>query len=118
MEAPCPFHPKGKHAAKDCFSLKKFVEENSRPPARDDADRGRGKNQDDSDYPNPTRELNMIFGGSAAYESRRKQKLTAREINAAAPATPTYLRWSETAITFDRSNHPDHIPIREGTLWC
>ena len=107
MEAPCPFHPKGKHAAKDCFSLKKFVEENSRAPGKDDE---QGKQQDGSGYPDPTRELNMIFGGSAAYESKRKQKLTVREINAVTPATPTYLRWSETPITFDRSDHPDHVP--------
>src|SRR5436190_13780218 len=23
MESPCPFHPKGKHVVKDCFTLKK-----------------------------------------------------------------------------------------------
>ena len=34
VESPCPFHPKGKHAAKDCFTLKKYVEEHSKHPAR------------------------------------------------------------------------------------
>src|SRR6266542_1937638 len=52
----------------------------------------------------------MIFGGSAVYESKRKQKLTAREINADMPVTPKYLKWSELPITFDRSNHLDNIP--------
>src|SRR5437667_3192322 len=51
----------------------------------------------------------MIFGGSAAYESKRKQKLTAQEINAVMPVTPKYLKWSEVTITFDRSDHPDNI---------
>jgi len=26
------------------------------------------------------------------------------------PAAPTYLRWSESTITFDRTNHPEGIP--------
>ena len=55
-------------------------------------------------------QLNMIFGGSVAYESKRKQKLTAREINAVTPVTPKYLKWPELPITFDRSDHPDNIP--------
>src|SRR6266540_5206730 len=52
----------------------------------------------------------MIYGGSDAYESKRKQKLTAREINVVLPVTPKYLQWSEAPITFDRADHPDHIP--------
>ena len=52
----------------------------------------------------------MIYGGSDAYESKRKQKLIAREINAITPATPKYLKWSEAPITFGRADHPDHIP--------
>ena len=51
----------------------------------------------------------MIFGGTHAYECRRKQKLTAREVNAIDSAVPTFLRWSESAITFDRADHPDYI---------
>src|SRR5437868_4031435 len=35
MESPCPFHPKRKQAAKDCFTLKKYVEEHSKHPACD-----------------------------------------------------------------------------------
>ena len=30
MESSCPFHPKGKHSAKDCFALKAYVEQNSK----------------------------------------------------------------------------------------
>ena len=26
-----------------------------------------------------------------------------------APATPTYLKWSKTPITFDQSDHPAHV---------
>src|SRR5438105_9896055 len=52
----------------------------------------------------------MIYGGSDAYESKRKQKLTAREINAITPATPKYLKWSEAPITFGWTDHPNHVP--------
>src|SRR6266540_4182612 len=52
----------------------------------------------------------MIFGGLAAYESKRKQKLAAREINALTSATPKCLKWSELPITFDRSDHPESVP--------
>src|SRR5207244_454983 len=61
-------------------------------------------------FPDPEHQLNMIYGGSAAYESKQKQKLTARGINAVTPVTPKYLKWSGAPITFDRSDHPDNIP--------
>src|SRR5438105_8310588 len=52
----------------------------------------------------------MIFGGSVAYESKWKQKVAAREINALMPATPKYLRWSELPNTFNRLDHPESVP--------
>jgi hypothetical protein len=56
------------------------------------------------------KEVNYIYGGPDSYESRRKLKLTAREVMAVSPATIEYLRWSEVPITFDRSDHPDFVP--------
>ena len=52
----------------------------------------------------------MIFGGSVAYDSKRRQKLAHHEVYTIEPAAPAFLRWSESAITFDQSNHPDSIP--------
>lgn len=52
----------------------------------------------------------MIFGGPKAHATKRLIKLAAREVYTAAPVVPTYLRWSESAITFDRADHPDHVP--------
>ena len=52
----------------------------------------------------------MIFGGSAAYDSKYCQKLPCREVYTAKPATPTFLRWSESTITFDRTGHPESVP--------
>src|SRR5438105_13559574 len=63
-----------------------------------------------SAFLDPEHQLNMIYGRLDAYESRRKQKLTTREINAVHPVTPKYLKWSEAPITFSRADHPDHVP--------
>ena len=63
----------------------------------------------DGGFPTPDGCL-MIFGGSVAYDSKRRQKLTHREVYTADPAVPTFLRWSESAITFDRTDHPDTVP--------
>jgi hypothetical protein len=54
----------------------------------------------------------MIFGGLMAYKSSCRQKLIAREVNATAlcEAVPAFLKWPETAITFDKKDHLDHIP--------
>src|SRR5438105_1491207 len=104
MESTCPFHPKGKHSEKDCYSLKDYVEKQDGP------DKNSGTQAGGPVFPNPEHQLNMIYRGSDAYESKQKQKLTARKINAVIPAPPKYLKWSEAPITFDRSDHPDSIP--------
>ena len=52
----------------------------------------------------------MIFGGSASYDSKCCQKLACREVYTAEPATPIFLRWSKSAITFDRTDHPESVP--------
>src|SRR6266542_3240298 len=112
MESSCPFHPKGKYSAKDCFALKAYMEKHSKYPThnQDGPDQNPGQQPVGPAFPDPEHQLNMIFGGSAAYESKWKQKLTAREINAVIPVTPKYLKWLEAPITFDRSDHPDNIP--------
>ena len=52
----------------------------------------------------------MIFGGSTAYDSKHRRKVTRHEVYTAELATPPFLRWSESAITFDRTDHPESIP--------
>jgi hypothetical protein len=51
-----------------------------------------------------------IYGRHVPHESYRKLKLTSQAINAMNPATPEYLRWSESPITFDQIDHPDCVP--------
>ena len=73
----------------------------------------KGKEKEDDDVPpsfqRSIQQLNHIFGGPHGYEPKRKQKLTDREINMAAPSVSNYLRWSEVSITFDRTDHPDRV---------
>jgi hypothetical protein len=39
-----------------------------------------------------------------------QRKRECREVYATEPASPSFLDWSEEAITFDRDNHLDYIP--------
>src|SRR5207237_4966122 len=45
MESPYLFHPKGKHTAKNCFTLKRYVEEHSKHPTRNQEGSSQNKDQ-------------------------------------------------------------------------
>jgi hypothetical protein len=115
MNSQCPHHPNSNHTAKDCFVYKQFAEQYAKNARKtSDGDQSTSKKKDDNDdastgFQDHRKELNHIFGGPLAYESKRKQKLTEWEINAVQPDTPQYLRWSETTIKFDRSDRPDRV---------
>jgi hypothetical protein len=68
------------------------------------------------DIPEAHKEVNYIYGSPDSYESRWKQKLTAREVMAVSPATPKYLKWYVVPITFDCSDHLNFIPSQGSTL--
>src|SRR5438105_15055588 len=109
MDVTCLFHPKGKHAAKYCYSLQDYIMEHIKDPAQGAPDRNQDQQQGGPAFPDPEHQLNMIFGGLAAYESKRKHKLVAREINALTPATPKYRKCSELSITFNCQDHPESV---------
>ena len=52
----------------------------------------------------------MIFGGSTTYDSKRHQKIARHEVYTTGPATPAFLRWSESAIIFNQTDHLDAVP--------
>ena len=112
LEGPCPNHAfLVKHLYKDYGLMKWFlfggsnkgVHRGDPKPAVDDAE---GK---DGGFPTLDGCL-MIFGGSATYDSKHRQKLACCKVYTAEPAVPTFLRWSESAINFDRTNHPECVP--------
>ena len=102
LEGPCPNHAFPiKHIYKDCGLMRWFLSGSS--------DKGNGKDPDltiddakgrDGGFSMPDGCL-MIFRGSAAYDSKRRQKVARREVYMTKPAMPTFLRCSESAITFD-----------------
>jgi hypothetical protein len=51
----------------------------------------------------------LIFGGPTVDMSTRQRKPERREVLAAERAPPSFLDWSEYAITFSREDHPNRI---------
>jgi hypothetical protein len=60
-------------------------------------------------FPGEDGAMHMIFGGSLAKPSRWREKLIRREVLNADVVKPSYLKWSEVPITFDRKDHPDNV---------
>jgi hypothetical protein len=52
----------------------------------------------------------LIFGGPTVDMSTRQRKRERHEVLAAEKAPPSFLNWSEDAITFSREDHPNRIP--------
>src|SRR5579859_7454941 len=76
--------------------------DNPKKDDKNDKDKGKGKAPAGSDYQSADKVVAVIFGGAPSSESKRAKKLRLREIMAVEPPTPTYLKWSEVLITFDR----------------
>lgn len=79
MNDHCSHHPNSKHAAKDCFIYKQFVEQYASQLKKPTEGEPSAPNQkkDDTDQGPPgfqdsRKEFNHIFGGPQAYESKRK----------------------------------------------
>ena len=111
LEEPCPNHAFPiKHLYKDYGLMKRFLSGGSNKgehrkdpdPTMFDAE---GK---DGGFSTLDGYL-MIFGGSAAYDSKCCQKVACRKVYTTKPATPAFLRWSESAITFDQTDHPESV---------
>ena len=102
LEGPCLNHGYPiKHNLKDCGLMRKFLAGGSKKgepkkpdPSSDDA------KFEDAVYPTKTACL-MIFGGYDSYTSRHQQKLKRCEVYNVEPATPAFLKWSGSPITFD-----------------
>jgi hypothetical protein len=114
-DAPCPHHEVlVKHTLRECRLMKNYIKSTLKPKAADEPDKqGPSHDNDDSAgvvFPGEDGAVHMIFGGSPARPSRRREKLIRREVMNADVAKPSYLKWSEVPITFDRKDHPDTVP--------
>jgi hypothetical protein len=91
-----------------------YVKSTLKPKTADQPDK-QGPSHDNDDgagamFTGEDGAVHMIFGGSPARPSRRREKLIRREVMNADIATPSYLKWSEVPITFDRKDHPNTVP--------
>jgi hypothetical protein len=115
LDAPCPHHEVPvKHTLRECRLMKNYVKGTLKQRTADQPEKqGPSHNNDDGAgavFPGEDGAMHMIFGGSKARPSRRREKLIWREVFNANVAKPSYLKWSEVPITFDRKDHPDNVP--------
>jgi len=93
LEGPCPNHAFSvKHLLKDCNLMRKFLSgsSNKGEQGKEPAPTVEDAKEKDDGFPTPDRCL-MVFGGSVAYDSKRRQKVTRREVYTAQSATPPFL---------------------------
>jgi hypothetical protein len=81
------------------------------PPVGDS--KGQDNNRKEGDKEEEFPEVHgcfMIYGGQVANASARHHKQERREVCSVKVVAPVYLDWSDKPITFDRGDHPDHVP--------
>jgi hypothetical protein len=115
LDAPCSHHEVPvKHTLKECWLMKNYVKSTLKPKTADQPDKQAPSHDNDDGagavFPSEDGAVHMIFGGSSARPSRRREKLIRREFLNADVARLSYLKWSEVPITFDCKDHLDNVP--------
>jgi hypothetical protein len=112
LKKPCPYHrDPTKHTLEECTLMQRYFSRCRQP--KDDAKKKAADAQEGDDKDDRFLEVKncfMIFGGRSANSRCAKKKHERREVYATEPATPSFLDWSEEAITFGHDDHPDYIP--------
>ena len=108
LKKPCPYH-RGptKHTLEECTVLHRYytdiiAKEGAEEPPKGNDVEGEG-------FPKVKKCL-LIFGGRAARLTVSQKKRELREVCTVNTDAPSYLKWSENAITFDQQDHSDWIP--------
>jgi hypothetical protein len=105
LKKPCPYHKTlVNHTLEQCDMLKKYY---SRTATKD----GEAKDGGDGDAGGflVVENVFLIFGGPTVDMSNSQRKRERYEVLAAEKAPPSFLDWSEDAITFSREDHPNCI---------
>ena len=107
LDQLCVFHTKKdddgnrilpKHTTRQCrLLIQEFKEGQS-----SGKDPEEENDEEKDDFPKVQATM-VIF---ADVKSKSRLKVINREVNMAVPSTPTYLKWSQTPITFDQTDHP------------
>jgi hypothetical protein len=107
VKKPCPYHKTPvNHTLEQCDMLKKYY---SRTTAKDGEAKKDGGDGDASGFP-AVENIFLIFRGETVDMSNTQRKREWHEVLAAKKAPPSFLDWSEDAITFSREDHPNRIP--------
>jgi hypothetical protein len=115
LDPPCPLHEVTvNHTLRECRLMKNYVKSTLKPKVADHPDK-QGPSYDNDGgagamFPGEDGAVHTILGGSLARPSGRREKLIRHEVMHAVIAKPSYLKWSEVPITFDRKDHPDKVP--------
>jgi hypothetical protein len=107
LKKPCPYHKRPvNHTLEQCDMLKRFY---GRAAAKDDEAKKDGGDGDAGGFP-AVENVFLIFGGPTVDMSSRQHKRERHEVLAAEKVPPSFIDWSEDAITFSREDHPNRIP--------
>jgi hypothetical protein len=109
LKKPCPYHKMPvNRTLEQCDLLKRYY---SRTAAKDGEAKKDGGDGDVGGFP-VVENVFLIFGGGGATVdmSNNQRKRERHEVLAAEKAPPSFLDWSEDAITFSCEDHPNRIP--------
>jgi hypothetical protein len=107
LKKPCPYHKTSvNHTLEQCDLLKRYY---SRATVKDGEAKKDGGDGDADGFP-AVENVFLIFRGPTVDMSNSQRKRKRHEVLAAEKAPPSFLDWSEDAITFSREDHPNRIP--------
>jgi hypothetical protein len=106
LKKPCSYHKMPvNHTLEQCDMFKKYY---SRAAAKDGEATKDGGDGDTGGFPT-VENIFLIFGGLTVDMSSSQRKWERHEVLAAKKDPPSFLDWSEDAITFSREDHPNRI---------
>jgi hypothetical protein len=107
LKKPCPYHKTPvNHSLEQCDLLKRYYSRATTKDGEAKKDVGDG---DVGGFP-AVENIFLIFGGPTVDMSNSQRKLERHEVLATEKAPPSFLDWSEDAITFSREDHLNRIP--------
>jgi hypothetical protein len=107
LKKPCPYHKTPvNHTLEQCDMLKNDY---SCSAAKEAEAKKFGGDGDAGGFL-AVENVFLIFGGATVDMSNSQRKRERHEVLAAEKAPPSFLDWSEDAITFSRKDHPNRIP--------
>jgi hypothetical protein len=108
LKKPCPYHKTPvNHTLEQCDMLKRFY--GRAAAAKDGEAKKDGGDGDAGGFP-AVENVILIFEGATVDISNSQRKRERHEVLVAEKSPPSYLDWSEDAITFSREDHLNRIP--------